>query len=137
MRDHFILSLFIVAFMISGPVGVVKPGCVFCDPVVIKQQQFYEDTYVRGLDDLKPLIEGHKLVIPKRHVLRFEELTDQEILAVKHLIDKLQTPHYWIVQKNNLMNSVPHVHFHLIPKPQGLSDLKFVLKIFIARFNIS
>lgn len=112
--------IWIVVVLWSLPLGFQKRGCPFCDPIIIAKQQFYEDAYVRGLENAKPIVQGHRLIVPKRHVERFEQLSDQELLAVKKLIVGLKIPSYWILQKNGLMQSVPHVHFHLLPKPKML-----------------
>lgn len=111
--------------MISGP-------CAFCNPSVLQRQTFYEDDLVLALYTHKPVFPGHCLIIPKRCVNRFEELTDQEIVQIKHVIDKVDlaatkvfnTCSYLILQKNGVEvgQSVPHVHFHYIPRVAGNSS---------------
>ena len=52
--------------------------CPFCDPSIIQRQAFYEDDFVVALCTHKPIMSGHCLIIPKRHVERFELTSDEE-----------------------------------------------------------
>lgn len=117
--------------------------CAFCDLNVLEHQKFYEDELVLVLYSHKPILPGHCLVIPKRHVERFELLTDAEITQMGRVIKKVDqavrrvfdTSSYLLLQKNGLEvgQSVPHVHFHYIPRKTGdSSTLKFLLRMYIA-----
>lgn len=123
-----------------------KEDCAFCDPQVIKAQKFYEDDLVLGLCTHKPIVPGHCLIIPKRHVERFEMLTDEEILHMSHLIKRIHravsstfgTTGYLLLQKNGREagQSVPHVHFHYIPKQSNdWSSLAFLGRFYLANFK--
>ncbi len=99
--------------------------CVFCDGEVLNRQKFYEDDLVFALYTHKPVLPGHCLILPKRHVERFEMLTDEEILRITQAIrlvneaatQVFHTASYLILQKNGVEvgQSVPHLHFHYIP----------------------
>lgn len=117
--------------------------CPFCDEKVLNYQKYYEDDYVIGLYSLKPINNGHCVIIPKRHVEKFDDLTDQEELAIHSLIKKthkaasniLNAESYMILQKNGqgVGQSIPHVHFHYIPRMQGeKSFVKFAYKAMYA-----
>jgi len=54
--------------------------CPFCRPP--KEQLLYEDSLIRILLDAYPANRGHLLVVPRRHVERWEELRDDEKLAL-------------------------------------------------------
>ncbi|MCJ7664710.1 MAG: HIT family protein [Desulfobacterales bacterium] len=56
------------------------PRCVFCEIIEGKApaHRIYEDELSVGILDINPLTEGHCLVIPKRHVPWWHELTEQE-----------------------------------------------------------
>lgn len=111
--------------------------CAFCDPEVLHAQTFYEDDLVIALYTHKPIVPGHCLVSPKRHVERFEDLSDEEITRIGQVIKQVhaavvqefQTSSYLLVQKNGRQAglSVPHVHVHHIPR-KG-SALLFVVDI--------
>ena len=117
----------------------LNASCPFCDETILNNQKLYENKLVYALYTHKPLIPSHFLVIPKRHIERLEELTDEEMLSIFHTLDKVQqasskvfnTVSYFIHQKNGIEagQTVPHLHFHLIGKELGDdSDIKFAFK---------
>lgn len=106
--------------------------CAFCNPQVLKTHTFYEDSLVQGLCSYKPVKPGHCLAITKRHVEKFDELSDEEFSAIGKLIKKINlaiqkingSSEYIILQKNGkgVGQSVPHVHFHYIPQNKTNHD---------------
>lgn len=82
---------------------------------------------------LTPATEGNLLLIPKRHITRFEELNTEEASDLFQLIKKSQDvfkshyglSDYLLLQKNgkNAGQSVDHIHIHTIPCPDDI-DLK-------------
>lgn len=117
--------------------------CAFCNPAVIEKQTFYEDELVLALYTHKPIFPGHCLIIPKRHVERFEMLTDAEITQIGKVIKKVNqavmkvfgTSSYLLLQKNGyeVGQTVPHVHFHYVPRKAGDdSAMQFIAKMYIA-----
>ena len=115
--------------------------CAFCDPQVLLRQTFYEGDLVRALCTHKPIYPGHCLVIPKRHVERFEDLTAEEITEIGITIQKVDqavkkvfhTGPYLLLQKNGkeVGQTVPHVHFHYIPRKEGDdSTIMFLVRMF-------
>jgi histidine triad (HIT) family protein len=120
--------------------------CAFCNQGVLDRQKFYEDDLVLGLYTHKPILPGHCLIIPKRHVERFEDLTTAEISQMGQVIKKVhqvipqifETSAYLLLQKNGLEvgQTVPHVHFHYIPRKTGEdSVLKFLWQTYIANIQ--
>jgi histidine triad (HIT) family protein len=117
---------------LSVALNRVRP-CAFCDPRVLQTQTFYEDELVRGLYTYKPLQPGHCLVVVKRHIEKFEDVSEQEFAAVGRLLKKINIAiqktngpaSYLILQKNGkeVGQSVPHVHFHYIPKKTSNNKL--------------
>ena len=90
---------------------------------VAENEQFY------AFLDINPLAKGHTLVIPKREVDYFFDLTDEEIGAMqvfaKHVamaIKKLLTCQK--VGQAVLGLEVPHAHIHLVPM-QSEKDMQF------------
>ncbi|MBS0628025.1 MAG: HIT family protein [Verrucomicrobia bacterium] len=117
-------------------------SCVFCNPDVLARQTFYEDDLVMALYTHKPIFPGHCLIIPKRCVNRFEELSDQEIMQIGQVIRKVnvavekvfKTSSYLILQKNGVEvgQTEPHVHFHYIPRKEGnTSTIEFMARMII------
>lgn len=113
--------------------------CAFCKQEIIDAQAFYEDELVIGMLNYQPIVPGHVMIIPKRHVGRFEELTEDEVLAqyrlLKRLIPALEkvygTPQYLQLQKNGweVGQTISHVHTHIIAREKGRRlNLYFFLK---------
>lgn len=109
--------------------------CPFCDQAVLERQAFYEDELVMALYDHRPIFPGHSLIIPKRHIERFDQLTEEEMTQIGRAIKKVNllipevfhTSAYLIAEKNGLEvgQSVPHIHFHYLPRKSGESSLLY------------
>jgi diadenosine tetraphosphate (Ap4A) HIT family hydrolase len=100
--------------------------CLFCtDPqgVSLTNELAYSarDTY--------PASPGHSVVIPKRHVASFFDLTPEEvsacmelILAERKLLDEEFSPDGYNIGVNigpAAGQSIMHVHIHIIPRYKG------------------
>lgn len=125
---------------------VAQDPCSFCNSSVIAKQKIYEDNQVIVLYDYKPIIEGHCLILPKRHVEQLHDLTDQEVCSIKRGISTLfkaaqktyQATSYLIFQKNgeHAGQSVPHVHVHFLPRrPNDYWDISLYARMFFLRFK--
>lgn len=138
MFKTLILSLILVAWQ--------SFACPFCDPTVIHNQSIYQNEDTMILLSYQPIAKGHSLIIPKRHVERYEDLTEAEILSINKMIKKLQSAvvetmgksSYLLLQKNGkeVGQSVPHLHFHFIPREaNGQSAYSLLLSFFIEIFR--
>lgn len=142
-----IISLIGVAYFLSIKRGFSQfsfsDHCAFCNPAILTNQKFYEDDLILALYTHKPILPGHCLIVSKRHVERFEKLTDEEISQIGKVIKKVNravtktfgTSSYLLLQKNGLEvgQSVPHVHFHYVPrKAHDNSTIQFIVKMYIA-----
>ena len=90
---------------------------------VAENEQFY------AFLDINPLAKGHTLVIPKREVDYFFDLTDEEIGAMQIFAKKVATAikkAYPCVKVGQavLGLEVPHAHIHLVPM-QSEKDILF------------
>ena len=109
--------------------------CLFCD--IIKSGCVHENKLAYASYDSYPVSEHHCLIIPKRHIKDYFDLTNEELLACNDLIKIVKNE---IVDKDNTVRgfnlgtnigkvsgqSIHHCHFHLIPSreddvqnPQG------------------
>jgi histidine triad (HIT) family protein len=110
---------------------VNKDSCIFCRIVQKKvpASYVYEDAKVMAFLDIKPLNEGHTLIIPKAH---YENIFDipQELNAYLHGIIKqvaiavkkaTNSDGISIIQQNGKAanQDVPHLHAHIIPRYNG------------------
>ncbi|KAL3665459.1 hypothetical protein V7S43_009494 [Phytophthora oleae] len=93
---------------------------------VLFSQVFYESALSFALVNLKPIVPGHVLVVPKRPVGRFEMLDEDEVSdlwIVAQLIGKKIERHYGassltfaIQDGKESGQTVQHVHIHVIPR---------------------
>ena len=88
-----------------------------------------EDANFYAFLDINPLAQGHTLVIPKREVDYFFDLTDEEIGAMQIFAKKVAVaikeafPCIKVGQAV-LGLEVPHAHIHLVPM-QSEKDMLF------------
>ncbi len=95
----------------------------------IPAHKVFENEHVLAFLDVRPLADGHTLVLPKRTVVRFEELTAEEAAAMgralqvvaRKVLAATGAVAYNILQNNGpeASQEVPHVHFHIIPRRKG------------------
>jgi diadenosine tetraphosphate (Ap4A) HIT family hydrolase len=129
-------------FQIDIQKKFTKENCPFCEPRVLAAQVIYESTLSLALLNYKPAVKGHMLILPKRHVERYEELTAEEAASLQALIAKVDRAEraifgatgYTLLEKNGREagQSVPHVHFHYFPRKVGDSNLSLAIRMFLA-----
>lgn len=103
----------------------IQAYCPFCDDKVINRQRFASDDLTYVLYNHRPALEGHSLLVPKRHVERFEELTNEEVSSIFDMVKLtyLRTfkvfgsKAYKLVQNNgsSVGQTVKHIHLHYMP----------------------
>ena len=93
----------------------------------VELSRVYEDEEVLAFLDHKPVFPGHVLLIPKRHVVTLDELDPGEVPG---LFEKLRVLSRAVplaaggqgcfVANNNIVSqSVPHLHWHAVPRTKG------------------
>ena len=102
--------------------------CLFCNSKI--SGIAHENNLAYASYDTYPVSELHCLIIPKRHVIDYFELTDEELVACNDLI-KVIKEEILIKDKNvkafNIGTnagkiagqSIMHCHIHLIPRREG------------------
>ena len=102
--------------------------CLFCNSKI--SGIAHENDLAYASYDTYPVSEFHCLIIPKRHVIDYFELTDEELVACNDLI-KVIKEEILIKDKNvkafNIGTntgkiagqSIMHCHIHLIPRREG------------------
>lgn len=91
--------------------------------------KIYEDEWILAFLDVNPLAPGHTLVIPKEPAVTLDALSDESAAALGRVLPRLcravkaatGTNAYNLLQNNEreAHQAVFHVHFHIIPKPDG------------------
>ena len=102
--------------------------CLFCNSKI--SGIAHENDLAYASYDTYPVSELHCLIIPKRHVIDYFELTNEELVACNDLI-KIIKEEVLIKDKNvkafNIGSnagkiagqSIMHCHIHLIPRREG------------------
>ena len=102
--------------------------CIFCK--IRKEELLFENQLSYSSRDSYPVSELHSLIIPKRHVETYFELTKEEIQSCNELI--LKTKKKILELDSNVKGfnigtnvgkvagqSIMHCHIHLIPRREG------------------
>ncbi len=102
-------------------------ACPFC--ILEPSRIIHQTPLVVVVRDGFPVSEGHTLVIPKRHVGSFFDLTENErtdmfllLDQAKADLDKVHHPDGYNIGINDgpaAGQTVPHLHLHLIPRYEG------------------
>ncbi len=100
--------------------GKIIAGRIPCHKV-------YEDAQVLAFLDIAPLSRGHTLVIPKEAAATLDQLSDESAAALGRVLPRIcraviavtGVSEYNVLENNGAgaHQAVPHVHFHIIPKP--------------------
>ncbi|MBQ6174361.1 MAG: HIT family protein [Clostridia bacterium] len=105
--------------------------CVFCGIVSgeIPCMKVYEAEAALAFMDIAGDVDGHILVIPKRHCTNILDCHGEDLSAVMHAVRKvsLHLTEVCGYEGVNLLNasgesagqSVPHFHIHIIPRKSG------------------
>lgn len=105
--------------------------CVFCRIIEgkIPAYRAYEDERALAFLDIHPSAPGHTLIIPKAHVARVEDLSEEDaraLFAALHmLVGRIQeavdapASNIGINNGGESGQEVPHVHIHVIPRHIG------------------
>ncbi len=104
---------------------MIDENCIFCRVATgeIPAHFVYQDNDLMVIMDINPLAPGHCLLIPKYHAKYLHELPlnyGEKVGKFLVLIAKaLGAENYNILQNNGKLahQDIPHVHFHIIPKP--------------------
>jgi len=102
--------------------------CLFCNSK--SSGVVHENDLAYASYDTYPVSKHHCLIIPKRHVKDYFELSNKELIACNDLIKIIRTE---IINKDNTVKafnigtnigkisgqSIMHCHIHLIPRREG------------------
>jgi len=104
--------------------------CLFCSVLELRNRRFLaqNDSFV-AMEDQFPVNPGHTLLIPKRHVSKFTDLQDNELLDFGRILRETQK----LIASQSLVDgfnigvnegiaagqTIEHLHIHLIPRFTG------------------
>lgn len=101
--------------------------CLFCN--IPRERVVLENELAFAIFDGFAVSPGHSLIIPKRHVASYFDLTQEEVLAIHELIPRVKN----LIEQDNKPDgyniginvgeaagqSIFHVHVHVIPRYKG------------------
>ncbi len=113
--------------------------CLFCKIVngEVPSYKLYEDELVMVIMDAYPNVDGHTLIIPKKHYDTFMDLPDELITHINevakkytnHIMERLNAKELSILVNYGNAQKIKHYHMHLIPN-HGTRAEKNVKEVF-------
>lgn len=116
--------------------------CIFCKIInnEIPSYTIYEDSIVKVFLDINPDVNGHLLIIPKKHFLGLKEIDDETLLHIMKIARKMESvlkqklniDGLTLIQNNGSVQEVKHYHLHLKPyyiEKQNLKDVEQIYNI--------
>ncbi|MCG2685748.1 adenylyltransferase/cytidyltransferase family protein [Candidatus Parcubacteria bacterium] len=111
--------------------GLTK--CPLCD--LRKKYIISEGQTMVLTANLYPYTDGHLMIVPRRHIEHFSELTSEEWSEARDLFTKAQRllkeelglESVWLLLRegNKSGKSVGHLHFHVMPYEKGLLEWNY------------
>ena len=101
--------------------------CIFCQIAAgtIPSDTIYQDEEVTAFRDINPQAPVHILVIPKRHIPSLDQLTEDDLPLIAHMVEVVNR----LAKKEGIAQNgyrlaincgqeggqaVPHLHMHLL-----------------------
>lgn len=106
-------------------------ACIFCQIArgELDSHRIYEDEKTLAFLDINPAVEGHTVIIPKKHYEKFEEIPGEDVkklfMTVQLVTEKVQKALGTDSSNVGLNNgspagqAVPHTHIHIFPRHSG------------------
>lgn len=108
-------------------------SCVYCSLPEIRERQIVENELAWAFPTNIPITPGHTLVVPRRCVLKLEDLKKEEKLAIFELAEKIMKSLRKVYgaegfncawnQEKLAGQAVPHFHLHIVPRKEGDTGL--------------
>ena len=99
--------------------------CLFCKIINgnVPSYKLYEDDEVIVILDAYPNVDGHTLIIPKKHFDTFKDIPNDLLIHINEiakkytdiLMAKLNAKELTIVVNYGTAQKIKHYHMHLIP----------------------
>jgi len=115
-------------------------ACLFCK--IIKKELpsriLFEDEKVMVIMDAYPEVDGHILIIPKKHFTDFLELEEEEIIHINKiakdigalLMKKLSAKSLSLTVNYGDRQEIKHYHLHLLPDYRKNKASKDIGKVY-------
>ena len=103
--------------------------CVFCDIIDGRTgaDVVLDEPFVLGFLDKRPVFKGHVLLVPRIHVDTLVDLPSELMVplmgAVQRtaaaMVEGLGSQGSFVACNNVVSQSVPHLHWHVVPRTKG------------------
>lgn len=103
--------------------------CAFCNQEDLRDRIIAESELAFVFPTISPIVPGHVLISPKRHVKYYEDLTEQEKREIEGLRMKMKAALQKVFEASGFNyawneekiggQSVPHFHLHVLPRKEG------------------
>ncbi len=138
-RRFIIISLSLVPAILLAAIWTpvllkahTPPGiaydCPFCRESTVEGQAVYQGTHLMVLANWTPVLPGHLMIIPRRHVVRVSELNPEELVEFGDVVGRIQEAFQRVYGSSDMLlcaqdgvkagQTVYHMHFHAIPRPE-------------------
>ncbi len=115
-------------------------NCVFCDIIDKKTPSYriYEDNDVLVFLDIHPDVNGHLLVVPKKHYVDIMDIDNETMSQIMNAVrlmnqllkDKLGIDGITLIQNNGSIQDIKHFHMHIKPHYELRKEIKNVGEIY-------
>lgn len=100
-------------------------NCIFCKIAngKIPSKKIFEDDLVMVIMDANPSVDGHTLIIPKKHYTDYQELNNEMTTHIFNvaqkigpkIMEKLNAKSLTLLINYGQAQQVKHFHLHLLP----------------------
>jgi len=100
-----------------------EKDCIFCKIArgEVPAEKIYEDDNFFAIKDINPEVEGHTLLIPKRH---YKTILDVPSTLGTEMLDALKKTSFKLIEETSAESinlavvgeDVPHYHLHILPR---------------------
>lgn len=104
-------------------------NCAYCEDPAVKERTLAENELAFAFLSYMPIVPGHTLISPKRHIASYEELTREEREQIENLRSQVREAlrktfaaegfNYAWNEGVLAGQSVPHLHLHILPRTEG------------------
>ena len=104
-------------------------NCELCESIKEKHRLIEKNDFCFAIINLEPLKKGHIMVLPKRHIEKLSELSEQESKAIFDMIDNLKnrlnkkySEDVIIFINTGKHSSESHLHLHVLPSKGNIRN---------------
>lgn len=94
-------------------------NCEFCSGIA--NQEIFRNNFIKVITPNRPVVEGHLMIMPIRHVVTFDDLSEDELIQIQRAIitfkkafnKKGSFAGYNLISNNGKKSGQEILHFHM------------------------